>query len=316
MSENRLKTTLSMKIDQSIADEFAQIEEKLKEKDETLTKNDIFTAVISEAKKGLSLDDVKLATREELRTIDHHVNRLKNTYLSIFNRADDFQKASENEIKELREGFNKLNLELKIERESYNISNKQMTEKLEEVEKEKNNATETLEAIKGSIKDKERAIANLEEKLKEMEEIRVENRALQKENKDFMSIKNKLENDLKYSNNKVEEYSDQIEKQTLEINRLHIKIENTIKEMQEGCNAKIEAINLENEKKLDNLRVKNTEKIDKEREEYNKREEKIRENYESKLEALRKEYESKLESQKIDLQNKHQEEASKIKKQK
>ncbi|MSU02108.1 hypothetical protein, partial [Tissierella pigra] len=119
MFENQAKT-LSFKTNEEVSNAFDKLEARIRETDNTLTRGDILATVIDAAEKVLVTEDnIKLATREELKLIDQHTQRLKDIYLSIFKRSEDHQAMATKKIKDLEANILELKTTLKVETESF-----------------------------------------------------------------------------------------------------------------------------------------------------------------------------------------------------
>lgn len=196
MLENQAKT-LSFKTNEEVSGLFDKLEARIKEVDPTLTRGDVLATVIQAAEKTLVTEDnIKLATREELRLIDQHTQRLREIYLSIFKRSEDHQLISTNKIKDLESSLEEIEIVLKEERNNFKENLDSCSLEKQELEKENEEIKEKSRVIENSFLDKERTIKNLEEKIKELEEVMLENRELSKENKELITLNNQGKNDI------------------------------------------------------------------------------------------------------------------------
>lgn len=266
--DNQSKTTMTMKVDQNTADKFENLEKKIKENDNTLTKNDVLEVILREAEKTLSTETgLKIATREELKMIEHHAQRLKDTYLAIFNRAEDHKTISETKIKDLGKELKELKEEHSYKINEYEATLKLVQELKETAYSEKEEALEKVRLVENSLIDKERAIAKLELEIKELEEVRKENRELARENKELLAANSQvkaeiteLQNELKYSNDINTRLEKDLENSNNEIKNLYNKIQETISEKDREKAEEIKLINKDHKEDLEALRKELEEK--------------------------------------------------------
>lgn len=276
MFENQAKT-LSFKTNEEVSNAFDKLESRIRETDNTLTRGEILATVIDAAEKVLVTEDnIKLATKEELKLIDQHTQRLKDIYLSIFKRSEDHQAMSTNKIKDLKANILELKTTLKVETEVFKTEIDSINIEKDNLIKENEEISERARMIENSFLDKERTIKSLEDKIKELEEIRVENRELARENKDLIARNNdvinekiNIENELK---NK-EIINGRLEKESLEkafeIKELNFKIQDIINEKEKEKALEIKAINNEYKKELDFLNNEHRKEVDIIKDEYN-----------------------------------------------
>ena len=276
MLENQAKT-LSFKTNEEVSNSFDKLEARIKEIDPTLTRGDVLATVIQAAEKTIITEDnIKLATREELRLIDQHTQRLKDIYLSIFKRSEDHQLMATNKVKTLETTIAELKDTLKNDKENYKFEIDLIHTENNNLKKENEEIIEKSRVIENSFLDKERTIKNLEDKISELEEIRIENRSLSRENKDLLAqnneISNKnlnLEHELKHREFINETLEKEKEASNLEIKELNSRIQEIISEKEKEKALEIKDVNIEHKKELDALNLQHRNEIDKIRDEYN-----------------------------------------------
>lgn len=269
MLENQPKT-LSFKTNEEVSGLFDKLEARIKEVDPTLTRGDVLATVVQAAEKTLVTEDnIKLATREELRLIDQHTQRLKEIYLSIFKRSEDHQLISTNKIKELESSLEEIEIVLKEERNNFKENLELYELEKEELEKENEEIKEKSRVIENSFLDKERTIKNLEEKIKELEEVMLENRELSKENKELIALNNQAKNDimklegrignLKDNNERLEESLSQRDQ---EIKGLNTSIQEIINEKEREKAKEIKDLNDEYKVEIQDLNERYLKQLD------------------------------------------------------
>ena len=276
MFENQAKT-LSFKTNEEVSNAFEKLEARIRETDSSITRGDVLATVIDAAEKVLVTEDnIKLATKEELRLIDQHTQRLKDIYLSIFKRSEDHQAISTNKIKDLEANVLELRNTLKIETENFKTEMASINTEKDSLVKENEEISEKARMIENSFLDKERTIKSLEDKIKQLEEIRVENRELARENKDLIArnseVSNEkinIENELKHRGIINERLEKESSEKALEIRELNSKIQDIINEKEKEKALEIKAINNEYKKELDSLNNEHRKEIDTLRNEYN-----------------------------------------------
>ena len=307
MFENQAKT-LSFKTNEEVSNAFEKLEARIRETDSTITRGDVLATVIDAAEKVLVTEDnIKLATKEELRLIDQHTQRLKDIYLSIFKRSEDHQAISTNKIRDLEAHILELKNSLKIETENFKTEMTNINIEKDSLLKENEEISEKSRMIENSFLDKERTIKSLEEKIRELEEIRIENRELAIENKNLIARNNEvnnekinIENELKHR----EIINDRLEKEgsekALEIKELNSKIQDIINEKEKEKALEIKAINNEYKKELDSLNNEHRKEIDILKDEYNMKIQEVNKNLtalEIELEIIRSREEKKAKNQ-------------------
>ena len=276
MLENQAKT-LSFKTNEEVSSSFDKLEAKIKELDPSLTRGDVLATVIQAAEKTIITEDnIKLATREELRLIEQHTQRLKDIYLSIFKRSEDHQLLSSNKIKDLEANISQMKDNLKEEKERFKFELDLVYKENGEIKKENEEISEKARVIENSFLDKERTIKGLEEKIAELEEIRIENRELAKENKELVAKNNEIFNENINISNKLKHQvfiSESLEKErdnkNIEIKELNTKIQEIIGEKEKEKATEIKNINNEHKKELDLLNQDYRKETDKIKDEYN-----------------------------------------------
>lgn len=303
MFENQAKT-LSFKTNEEVSNAFEKLEARIRETDSTITRGDVLATVIDAAEKVLVTDDnIKLATKEELRLIDQHTQRLKDIYLSIFKRSEDHQSISTNKIRDLEANILEMKNSLKIETENFKTEMANINIEKDGLLKENEEISEKSRMIENSFLDKERTIKSLEEKIRELEEIRIENRELAIENKNLIARNNEvnnekinIENELKHR----EIINDRLEKEgsekALEIKELNSKIQDIINEKEKEKALEIKAINNEYKKESDSLNNEHRKEIDILKDEYNMKIQELNKNLtalEIELEIIRSREEKK-----------------------
>lgn len=276
MFENQAKT-LSFKTNEEVSSSFDKLEAKIKELDPSLTRGDVLATVIQAAEKTIITEDnIKLATREELRLIEQHTQRLKDIYLSIFKRSEDHQLLSSNKIKDLETNISQIKDNLREEKEKFKFELDLVYKENGELKKENEEILEKSRVIENSFLDKERTITSLEDKIKELEEIRIENRELSKENKELFTQNNesinenlKLGNELKHQVFVSKSLEKEKDAREVEIKELNAKIQEIISEKEKEKALEIKDINIEHKIELDSLNKNYRKEIDKIRDEYN-----------------------------------------------
>ena len=305
MFENHPKT-LSIKTNEEVSNAFDRIEARIKEVDDSLTRGEVLAAVIQAAEKTLITEDnIKLATKEELRLIEQHTQRLKDIYLSIFKRSEDHQLLSKNTIKELEAKVTELRENLKNETDQLKSEIACINLEKEELQKENEEVLEKSRVIENSFLDKERTIKGLEEKIEELEEVRIENRELAKENKELITRNSEAENEKLNLQNELKHQvsiKDRLEKETdekgREIKDLNHKIQEIIGEKEKEKALEIKALNQEYKEELDKLHNEGRKEIDKLHAEHRKETDGLKDEYNKQIQELNK----KIASLEVELQ--------------
>lgn len=305
MFENQPKT-LSIKTNEEVSSAFDKLEARIKETDDSLTRGEVLAAVIAAAEKSLITEDnIKLATKEELRLIEQHTQRLKDIYLSIFKRSEDHQLLSKSTIKELEAKVTELRENLKNETEQLKSEIEFINLEKEELQKENEEVLEKSRVIENSFLDKERTIKGLEEKIEELEEVRIENRELAKENKELITRNSEAENEKLNLQNELKHQvsiKDRLEKETdekgREIKDLNYKIQEIIGEKEKEKSLEIKALNQEYKEELDKLHSEGRKEIDKLHGEHRKETDGLKDEYNKQIQELNK----KIASLEVELQ--------------